>query len=131
MTDSKANSEPDELSRHERPADFADLTAMSIRFRDQRNWKQFHTPKDLAINLCVEAAELLEVTQWRNGDDLQKYLSSPEGRESFADELANVMLSVLILAHDQGIDLPAEFVRKMRKNEAKYPVKGHRDATGE
>lgn len=99
-----------------------DLTAAAVRFRDARNWSQFHTPKDLAANLCIEAAELLEVTQWRVGKQLQRHLSSAEGREAFEDELADVLLSVLLLAHDQQIDLAAAFTRKMTKNEAKYPA---------
>jgi NTP pyrophosphatase (non-canonical NTP hydrolase) len=100
----------------------AELTAMSLKFRDQRNWAQFHTPKDLAANLCIEAAELLEVTQRPSGDELKKHLASPQGREAFEDELSDVMLTVLLLAHDQKIDLPAAFTRKMKKNKAKYPV---------
>jgi NTP pyrophosphatase (non-canonical NTP hydrolase) len=104
------------------PTTLDDLTAMSLRFRDERNWAQFHTPKDLAANLCIEAAELLEVTQWRSGEELRKHLASPEGREAFEDELSDVLLSALLLAADQKIDLAEAFRRKMKKNEAKYPV---------
>src|SRR5688572_31522695 len=99
-----------------------DLTAVAVRFRDERHWAQFHTPKDLAANLCIEAAELLEVTQWRSGEELQRHLSADAGREAFEDEIADVLLSALLLAHDQKIDLAAAFTRKMRKNEAKYPI---------
>jgi len=101
----------------------AELSAMAVKFRNDRNWAQFHTPKDLAANLVVEAAELLEVTQWRSGDELAKHLApGGPGREAMEDELSDVVLTVLLLAHDQQIDLPAAFERKMRKNEAKYPV---------
>jgi NTP pyrophosphatase (non-canonical NTP hydrolase) len=103
-------------------SDLARLTQEAVAFRDERHWAQFHTPKDLAANLCIEAAELLEVTQWRSGAELQQHLSSPEGRQAFEDELSDVMLSLLLLAHDQGIDLAAAFDRKMVKNRAKYPV---------
>lgn len=99
-----------------------ELTAEAVRFRDDRDWARFHTPKDLAANLVIEAAELLEVTQWRSGEDLAKHLASPAGREAFEDELSDVLLSVLLLAHDQKIDLAKAFARKMKKNEAKYPV---------
>jgi NTP pyrophosphatase (non-canonical NTP hydrolase) len=105
-----------------RPATLDDLTAISLRFRDERDWAQFHTPKDLAANLCIEAAELLEVTQWRSGEELRQHLASPPGREAFEDELADVLLSTLLLAADQKIDLADAFLRKMKKNEAKYPV---------
>jgi NTP pyrophosphatase (non-canonical NTP hydrolase) len=107
-----------------------DLAASAVKFRDERDWAQFHTPKDLAANLCIESAELLEVTQWRSGEDLKKHLASGPGREAFSDELSDVLLSVLLLAHDQGIDLAEAFARKMAKNEAKYPVdkaKGKRE----
>jgi len=99
-----------------------DLLATAARFRDERDWAQFHTPKDLAANLCIEAAELLELTQWRSGDGLTQHLATPEVREAFEDELADVLLTLLLLTHDQGVDLPAAFARKMKKNEAKYPV---------
>ena len=109
------------------PQSIAELTATAVRFRDDRNWAQFHTPKDLAANLAIEAAELLEVTQWRSGDELQRHLASPEGREAFEDELSDVLLSLLLLANDQQVDLPAAFTRKMAKNEAKYPVEKARN----
>ena len=100
----------------------ADLLATAARFRDERDWAQFHTPKDLAATLCIEAAELLELTQWRSGELLRDHLADPSIRESFEDELADVLLTILLLAHDQKIDLAAAFSRKMKKNEAKYPV---------
>jgi NTP pyrophosphatase (non-canonical NTP hydrolase) len=100
----------------------AQLLAKSIAFRDERNWQQFHTPKELAINLCLEAAELLEVTQWRSGEALEKHLSSPAGREAFEDELSDVLLSVLLLAAGQGVDVASAFERKLVKTAAKYPV---------
>ncbi len=106
------------------------LIAAAARFRDDRDWAQFHTPKDLAANLCIEAAEVLELTQWRSGDDLTNHLRSPAGREALEDELGDVLLTVLLLAHDQQIDLAAAFANKMRKNEAKYPIekaKGRND----
>jgi len=109
------------------PDTLAALTAEALRFRDERNWAQFHTPKDLAANLCIESAELLEVTQWRSGDELKAHLASTEGREAFEDEMADVLLTVLLLAADQNIDLPAAFNRKMKKNEAKYPVEKARN----
>lgn len=99
-----------------------DLITVAARFRDDRDWKQFHTPKDLAANLCIEAAELLELTQWRSGDALTTHLQSPGAREAFEDEMADVLLTVLLLAHDQQIDLAKAFARKMKKNEAKYPI---------
>lgn len=99
-----------------------DLLAAAVRFRDDRQWAQFHTPKDLAANLCIEAAELLELTQWRSGEQLQQHLADPAVREAYEDEIADVLLTVFLIANDQKIDLAAAFTRKMKKNEAKYPI---------
>lgn len=96
------------------------LTRRVLQFRDQRDWKQFHSPKELAVNLCIESAELLQLMQWRQGEELAKHLS--ERREALADELADVLHSVLLLAHDQQIDLTDAFEKKMLQNEHKYPV---------
>lgn len=97
-----------------------ELTEMCIAFRDERDWKQFHTPKDLAINLAIEAGELLELMQWKRDAELVEHLKAH--RQDLADELADVLHSVLLLAEDQGIDLGQAFVEKMKKNAAKYPV---------
>ncbi len=103
---------------------FAELTGLAVRFRDQRDWKQFHNPKDMALSLSLEAAELLELTQWRQGEELLEHLRAQ--RAAFADELADVLYWLLLLAHDQQIDLAKAFKGKMRKNAAKYPIKRFR-----
>lgn len=95
------------------------LSAAIVAFRDERDWKQFHNPKDQALSLVLEAAELLELTQWRNGEALDRHLD--EKRESLSDELADVLGWVLLIAADRGIDLGAAFTRKLAKNHAKYP----------
>lgn len=97
-----------------------ELTDLCIAFRDEREWKQFHTPKDLAINLAIEVGELLELMQWKREGELGAHLA--KHRQELADELADVLHSVLLLAEDQGIDLGEAFVEKMKKNAAKYPV---------
>jgi dCTP diphosphatase len=91
-----------------------------LKFRDEREWKQFHNPKDMAISLCMEAAEVLELMQWKNGEELVGHLAKK--KEELGDELADVMHAVLLLAADNGIDLGAAFMKKMAKNIAKYPV---------
>ena len=96
------------------------LTAEVLRFRDDRNWKQFHNPKDMAISLALEASELLELTQWKNGAELDDHLAA--SREAVSHELADVLYWVLLIAHDLGIDLGAAFLEKMRLNEVKYPL---------
>jgi NTP pyrophosphatase (non-canonical NTP hydrolase) len=101
-----------------------DLTVKAARFAEERDWAQFHTPKDLALGLTLEAAELAELMQWKHGDKLQQHLTAR--REALEDELADVLWYVLLLAHYQGIDLTGAFERKLAKNAAKYPVEKSR-----
>ncbi len=105
----------------------ASLQAAVIAFRDARDWAQFHNAKDACLSLALEAAELLELTQWKQGDDLVRHLR--RHREDVADELSDILYWVLLLAHDQGIDLAAAFRRKLRKNARKYPVRKARGSS--
>jgi len=88
-----------------------------LRFRDDRNWRQFHTPKDLALTLNLEAAELLEVFQWSGAD-----LECTEKREQLKAELADVVTCCILMADACGLDLDAIITEKMTRNETKYPV---------
>jgi NTP pyrophosphatase (non-canonical NTP hydrolase) len=88
-----------------------------IEFRDARNWKQFHTPKDLAISLSLEAGELLENFQWKNSEEaIQTNL------ENIKDEIADVVIYALLLSHELGIDVEKAVIDKIKKNEQKYPI---------
>ena len=98
----------------------ADLTATALRFRDERDWAQFHNPKDVALSLSLEVAELLEIMQWRNGQQLLDHLATE--REHVGQELSDILSWVLVLAHDLGVDLPTAFAAKVAHNAAKYPV---------
>ena len=100
--------------------DISQITDAITAFRDARDWKQFHTPKDVALSLVLEAAEVLELMQWKNGRELDDSLV--EKREALGDELADVLYYTLLLAHDQGINIEAAFTRKMARNAQKYPV---------
>ena len=88
-----------------------------LAFRDERDWKQYHTPKDLAISLSLEAAELLEVFQW-SGADLECRERLPELRE----ELADVVMYAVLLADRLGLDLDEIVLEKLRRNAEKYPA---------
>jgi NTP pyrophosphatase (non-canonical NTP hydrolase) len=96
------------------------MTERILRFREARDWKQFHNPKDLALSLSLEAAEVLELMQWRNGDELRDHLAA--NRERAGEELSDVLYWTLLLAHDLGVDLAAAFETKMLANDAKYPA---------
>ncbi|MEC4720572.1 nucleotide pyrophosphohydrolase [Noviherbaspirillum sp. CPCC 100848] len=104
-------------------ADLEAIRTMLIRFRDERNWKQFHNLKNLIISLNLEAAELLELTQWKSDEELLRLSSTDAGfREQLADECADVLLYLLLVAGEGGIDLLKAAEDKIRKNAEKYPV---------
>lgn len=88
-----------------------------IQFRDDRDWKQFHTPKDLAISMSLEAAELLELFQW-SGTDLE----CTANRDKLKEELADILSYCILMADVCGLDLDEIMNEKVAKNEAKYPV---------
>ena len=96
------------------------LTKLFLNFRAARDWRQFHNPKELAVSLVVESAEFLELFQWKTGPELDRVVR--EKREAIADELADVLHSLLLLAHDLDIDLAAAAEQKIQKMELKYPV---------
>ncbi len=88
-----------------------------LKFRDDRDWKQFHNPKDLAISISLEAAELLEVFQW-SGSDV-----SDKGKEAkIREELADVINYTVLMADACGLDIDEIVQEKIRVNNEKYPV---------
>lgn len=89
-------------------------------FAQARDWEQFHSPKNLAMALSVEAAELLECFQWLT--EAQSQAISGEKLEAIADEIADVQLYLIRLADVLGVDIIAAATRKIAKNSAKYPV---------
>lgn len=88
-----------------------------LKFRSERNWEQFHTPKDLAISLSLEASELLECFQWRTSEEALK-----EKFQDMKDEIADIIIYALLLSHDLNIDINVAVRSKMQKNDEKYPV---------
>ncbi|MGD0282099.1 MAG: nucleotide pyrophosphohydrolase [Dissulfurispiraceae bacterium] len=97
------------------------ITDKLLVFRRERDWEQFHTHKDLAISIVLEAAELLEEFQWKNDGEIKRYLQEG-GLSRVSEEIADIAIYVAILSHDLGIDLLEEMEKKIRKNEEKYPV---------
>ena len=97
-----------------------ELTSLLLQFRSERDWEQFHNPKDQALSLVLESAELLEHFQWKNGPELTAHLAAKKG--DVADELADVLGWVLLMANDLQIDLDAAFRKKLADNARKYPV---------
>lgn len=97
------------------------LTEAVNKFRDDRDWRQFHNPKDLAVGLSLEAAEVLEHFLWKDGAELASYLDS-RGKSELRRELADVMVYALYMADDLGIDLGQAVLDKLEENSRKYPV---------
>jgi len=96
------------------------LTKKVLKFRDDRNWAQFHTGKDIAMDLSVEAAEVLELFLWKSDDAVNT--------EKLKDELGDVFYALLLLADHYQVDLETALINKLKKNEQKYPVKKFRNS---
>ncbi len=88
-----------------------------LKFRDDRNWKQFHNPKDLAISISLEAAELLEVFQWSAEDTV-----CVEKKDKIKEELADVLNYCILMADACGLDMDEIIENKIKRNNEKYPV---------
>ena len=97
------------------------LTKIINDFRDARNWRQFHNPKDLAISLSLEAGEVLEHFQWKSPEEIKKYVK--EHKKEIADELADVFYWVLLMSSDLDIDIEKALKNKMIQNNKKYSIK--------
>lgn len=97
-----------------------ELIAATIAFRDARDWKQFHTPKDVAIAMNLEASEVLEHFRWKNKTEVKTYIKAH--KVEIADELADVLYWVLLMSHDLKIDLGEAFYKKRIDDGKRYPV---------
>jgi NTP pyrophosphatase (non-canonical NTP hydrolase) len=97
-----------------------ELQAIIRKFCDERDWDQFHNPKDLSISLTLEAAEVMEHFQWKSPEEMTEHIATR--KSEVGEELADVFYWVLLLANKLDIDLAEAFRLKMTKNEMKYPV---------
>ena len=91
------------------------------KFRDDRNWRQFHNEKDLAISISIEAAELLEIFQWKTPEE------ATQDFEHLKEEIADVLIYSYMLADNLGLDIDEIIKEKLEKNNMKYPVKESKD----
>lgn len=97
-----------------------------LAFRDARDWKQFHTPRQLAAALAIEAGELQQAMLWKTDAEIEAGLADGTLTPAIGDEIADVLSFALLLAHDLGLD-PAELIAdKLAKNEQRYPVEKSR-----
>jgi len=88
-----------------------------LEFQKERDWKQFHSPKNLAISLSIESSEILEIFQWAKDNNLPA-----DKKAHLEEEIADVYYYLLLLAHETGVDIKKAFAEKMKKNAEKYPV---------
>lgn len=100
----------------------SELSEAVLTFRDERDWAQFHTLRKLIVSLNLEAAELLEHTQWLDDDEIERSVAAAEHRQALGEECADVLLYLLLVAERAGIDLAAATWEKLAKNARRYPV---------
>ena len=98
-------------------SDIKTATEALVKFRDERNWQQFHNTKDLALALSIEAAELNELFLWKTKEEAEEV-----DREKLKEELADVFAYALLLAEKHQLDVPEIVLEKVLKNGVKYPV---------
>ena len=91
-----------------------------LAFRDARDWKQFHNPKDLAISLVLEAGEVMEHFQWKSKEEVLEYTKTH--KDEIGEELIDVLVYLLTLTDAIGVDIEKAFDKKMKKNSLKYPI---------
>jgi len=101
----------------------AELVAAVCRFRDDRDWAQFHTPKNLAAATAIEAAELQERFLWKTDAEVDQDLADAAKKAGVAEEIADVVMFAMLLSDRLGIDLADAITEKLAANEQKYPVK--------
>jgi dCTP diphosphatase len=109
-----------------------EITAAIRRFRDERDWQQFHNPKDMAIAISLEASELLQHFLWIDSKDAVARAESR--KEKIADEIADIAIYLFELADNLNIDLLPAMAAKLERNAVKYPVdkaKGRSDKYNE
>jgi NTP pyrophosphatase (non-canonical NTP hydrolase) len=92
------------------------------KLRDERDWKQFHSPKNLTMALTGEVGELSEIFQWMSEEDSKKVMQDPQISQEVKEELADVFSYVMVLANTLEIDILQEAHKKLEKTKAKYPV---------
>lgn len=106
------------------------LRAIVRQFVEERDWRQFHTPKNISMAMAIECAELMEHFQWIDGDQSRGIANEPEKLRAVEEELADVLCYVLALANELDIDLATVLDKKMVKNRQKYPAEEFRGRYG-
>jgi dCTP diphosphatase len=107
----------------EGPVELGKIVALIREFVKARDWEQFHRPTSLAMSASIELGELLELFQWKSDDEIVQALHESGYKEAVGSEIADVLIYLLRLCDVTGVDITEALLRKMKKNEEKYPVK--------
>ena len=99
-----------------------DLRTVVERFIAARNWEGYHSPKNLAISIAIEAGEIMEHFQWCTAEESRQLVSEPTRKAEVADELADVVIYCLSLANQLDVDLSKAVLEKLERNEGRFPV---------
>jgi len=99
-----------------------EIEEILISFREKRGWKKYHKPKNLAISIAIEVGELLELFQWKSDEEIENLLEDENYREKIGEEISDVVIYAILLAHECRIDLDSALLKKMEVNERKYPA---------
>ncbi|MGB0387763.1 MAG: nucleotide pyrophosphohydrolase [Ardenticatenaceae bacterium] len=102
-------------------ATLSELQARVKHFVEEREWRSFHNPKNLAISIAIEAAELMEHFQWLTNEQSQERLRDPDKRAEVAAEVADVLIYALSFAEATNIDLTEAILTKLARNEQRFP----------
>ena len=103
-------------------ARISDLQKKVASFVHERNWKEFHTPKDLALSIAIETAELLELFQWKTNKEIQELLNDTKYRNRIEEEIADIMIYILVLSNTLDIDLSKVVLQKIQINKDRYSI---------
>ena len=98
------------------------LRRIVCKFRDERSWRKYHKPKDLAISIAIEAAELLEIFQWLKDEEVEQLTKKPKFILKIAEEIADILIYLLSLSDILNIDLGKSVIEKVKINSEKYPI---------
>lgn len=109
-------------SLNDHTATVSQLREWVVKFRDERNWEQFHNPKDLVSAISIEVAELAELFLWRTNQETQQDLLNAEFRKSMEEEMSDILTLFLSLSAIAKVDITTALEKKLAKNAQKYPV---------
>lgn len=101
---------------------FQPLIEKVLKFRDDRDWAQFHHLKDLSMGLSIEASELMELLLWKTNDEIDEFISNSDNKLKVEEELSDVMIYCLLIANKLDLNIEEIITAKLEKNSIKYPV---------